>query len=198
MSWRVLHSCIHLTRWDIFLTFVFVRHSTISTTLSSILTVHRGGLLRHLWENLPFSGRFRSTVLKITDLVLCVWEIVVDVSRLLLEGVAVVMNMMYVSIFFFGKRSHCYPFRTSLEQKRCSEGTRKIRSIRIGSARISSLTLVLILSCGGNSVGVGTHYGLDGPGIEFRWGRDFTHKSRPALRPTQPPMQCLPRLLSRE
>jgi hypothetical protein len=30
--------------------------------------------------------------------------------------------------------------------------------------------------------------GLDGPGIESRWGRDFSHTSRPALGPTQPPV----------
>jgi len=29
-------------------------------------------------------------------------------------------------------------------------------------------------------------YGLDGPGIEFRWRRDIPHPSRPALGPTQP------------
>ena len=29
-------------------------------------------------------------------------------------------------------------------------------------------------------VGIGTQYGLVGPGIEFRWGRDFPHLSRPA------------------
>jgi len=29
-----------------------------------------------------------------------------------------------------------------------------------------------------------TPYGLDVPGIESRWGRDFPHLSRPALRPT--------------
>jgi hypothetical protein len=40
-----------------------------------------------------------------------------------------------------------------------------------------------------SSVGIATRYGLDGPGIEFRWGRDFTHPSRPALGPTQPPIQ---------
>jgi hypothetical protein len=40
----------------------------------------------------------------------------------------------------------------------------------------------------GSSVGIGTGYGLDGPGIESRWGRDFPHLSRPALRPTQAPM----------
>ena len=28
--------------------------------------------------------------------------------------------------------------------------------------------------------GIATRYGLDGPGIESRWGRDFPHPSRPA------------------
>jgi len=41
----------------------------------------------------------------------------------------------------------------------------------------------------GSSVGIATGYGLDGPRIESRWGRDFPHLSRPALRPTQPPVQ---------
>jgi hypothetical protein len=27
-------------------------------------------------------------------------------------------------------------------------------------------------------------YGMDGPGIESRWGCDFSHTSRPALGPT--------------
>jgi hypothetical protein len=38
-------------------------------------------------------------------------------------------------------------------------------------------------------VGIATGYGLDGPGIEFRWGRDFPHLSRSALGPTQHPVQ---------
>ena len=33
----------------------------------------------------------------------------------------------------------------------------------------------------GSSVSIATGYGLGGPGIEFQWGRDFPHLSRPAL-----------------
>ena len=42
-----------------------------------------------------------------------------------------------------------------------------------------------------SSVGIATRYELDGPGIESRWGRNFPHSSRQALRPTQPPIQWL-------
>ena len=45
-----------------------------------------------------------------------------------------------------------------------------------------------------SSVGVATRYGLDGPGIEFRWGRNFPHPCRPALEPTQSPVQWIPGL----
>jgi hypothetical protein len=41
-----------------------------------------------------------------------------------------------------------------------------------------------------SSIGIGTGYGLDGPGFESRWGLDFSYTSRPALEPTQPPVQC--------
>jgi hypothetical protein len=46
-----------------------------------------------------------------------------------------------------------------------------------------------------SSVGVATRYGLDGPGIESLWGRDFPHPPRPALGPTQSPVQWVPDLL---
>jgi hypothetical protein len=37
---------------------------------------------------------------------------------------------------------------------------------------------------GDSAVGIATRYGMEGPGIESRWGRDFPHLSRPAPRPT--------------
>jgi len=40
-----------------------------------------------------------------------------------------------------------------------------------------------------SSVGIATRYGLDGPGIESRRGRNFPHSSRPVLGPTQLPIK---------
>jgi hypothetical protein len=41
----------------------------------------------------------------------------------------------------------------------------------------------------GSAVDIATDYGLEGPGIDSRWRRDFLHLSRPALGPIQPPVQ---------
>ena len=60
------------------------------------------------------------------------------------------------------------------------------------------ISALLPCVCGpGSSVGIATDYGLDGPGIESRWGARIPHLSRPALWPIQPPVQCVPGL-SRE
>jgi hypothetical protein len=43
-------------------------------------------------------------------------------------------------------------------------------------------------------LGIATRYGLDWPGIEFRWRQDFPHPFKPALGPTQPPIRWIPGL----
>ena len=50
------------------------------------------------------------------------------------------------------------------------------------------------LSSWDSIVSIVTRYGLEGPEIESRWGRDFLHLSRPALGPTHPPVQWAPGL----
>ena len=54
---------------------------------------------------------------------------------------------------------------------------------------LSFNTIFMAITSRDSSVGMATRYGMDGPEIESRWGRDFPQPSRPALGPTQPPIR---------
>jgi len=76
--------------------------------------------------------------------------------------------------------------------------TQHIRTIHATDTRTTSTEFaVFVCLCwggGDSSVGIATSYGLDGPGIKYRWGRDIPHPSSPALGPTQRPIQRVPGL----
>jgi hypothetical protein len=60
---------------------------------------------------------------------------------------------------------------------------------------VSGISFVELRALGrDSSVGIATRYGLDGPGIESRWGRVSPHPSRPAPGPTQLPIHWVPGL----
>jgi hypothetical protein len=52
----------------------------------------------------------------------------------------------------------------------------------------------LIFTTGINHLKSGFTTMLEGPGIEYRWGRKFPQSSRPVLGLTQPPVQWVPSL----
>ena len=44
----------------------------------------------------------------------------------------------------------------------------------------------------GSVVGIAIGYGMNGPGIESRWGARFSAPVQTGPGPTQPPVQCVP------
>jgi hypothetical protein len=88
-----------------------------------------------------------------------------DISRLLWQP-----NFHYLSSYFCFKPDEINPLTSKLF---------KIRIISIFVGRDSVL-------------GIATDYGLDGSGIEFRWGWDFLHPSRLVLGLTQTPVKWVP------
>ena len=61
-----------------------------------------------------------------------------------------------------------------------------------GKESANFYNIIHVLLGRGSWVGIATGYGLDGPGIESRCGRDLPHTSRPALGPTQPSVEWVP------
>jgi hypothetical protein len=113
------------------------------------------------------------------------WAILIDFplqhnlqQRASLLGYAFIACLVLTTLGRYEGSNGCFSFKIKLSSLYCK--------VDAQIAKLNSYYLQFLGS--GSSVGVATDYVVDGPGIEFRWGRDFSHTSRPALGPTQPPI----------
>jgi len=65
--------------------------------------------------------------------------------------------------------------------------------LREGAAWLFAMYIYIYIYGPGSLVGIATDYGLDGPGSN-PGGDEIFRPSRPALGPTQPPLQWIPGL----
>jgi hypothetical protein len=101
--------------------------------------------------------------------------------------------------FYFFKSAVCLAFVSKLLLQTCLSNIlfhqdNKFYNKYKSSKTKEKFSVLNCLSSEGrhSSVGIATGYGLDCPGIESRWGREFPHLSRPAVGSTQPPIQWVP------
>jgi hypothetical protein len=74
------------------------------------------------------------------------------------------------------------------------QGTVKTEAAGYLEVSVDSLQIARRQFVRDSSVNIATRYGLDGSGIESRYEINFSHPSRTALGPTQPPIQWVPGL----
>jgi hypothetical protein len=93
--------------------------------------------------------------------------------------------MKYPSVEMTSAHWYCIDFNFNKPAEACDSVVVTVTKLRNGPSRNRGWD---------SEVGIATYHGLDSSRIESRSGRDFSHTCRPALDPTQPPLQWVPGL----
>jgi hypothetical protein len=112
----------------------------------------------------------------------CCWTTVLGTIQLTIASRVLVHNLIV---------AHLFSFQFSIPQNLSTYSNGPFRWLIASQINpiLSYLTLNIILPGRDNSVRIATSYVLDGPGIQSRWGRDFSNRSGPVFGPTQPPVK---------